>query len=171
MSCEKYQNKTMNEFEALCQELERLLEEWGPKLISMPQDLILTRHNSQDRNIKQIVGHMVDSASNNTHRIVHLQYRESPLRFPNYATQGNNDRWISIQDYESADWHNLVNLWKYSNLHIAHVIRNVDLSKLKNQWYFDENTLISLREGIVDYLRHFKLHLDEITELENMDGF
>jgi len=161
----------MNEFEALCQELESLLEEWGPKLISMPQDLILTRHNSQDRNIKQIVGHMVDSASNNTHRIVHLQYRESPLRFPNYATQGNNDRWISIQDYESADWHNLVNLWKYANLHITHVMRNVDLSKLKNQWYFDENTLISLREGIVDYLRHFKLHLDEITELENMDGF
>jgi hypothetical protein len=161
----------MNEFEALCQELERLLEEWGPKLISMPQDLILTRHNSQDRNIKQIVGHMVDSASNNTHRIVHLQYRESPLRFPNYATQSNNDRWISIQDYESADWHNLVNLWKYTNLHIAHVMRNVDLSKLNNQWYFDENTLISLREGIVDYLRHFKLHLDEITELENMDGF
>ncbi len=161
----------MNEFEALCQELESLLEEWGPKLISMSQDLILTRHNSQDRNIKQIVGHMVDSASNNTHRIVHLQYRESPLRFPNYATQGNNDRWISIQDYESADWHNLVNLWKYANLHITHVMRNVDLSKLKNQWYFDENTLISLREGIVDYLRHFKLHLDEITELENMDGF
>ena len=159
----------MNEFEALCQELERLLEEWGPKLISMPQDLILTRHNSQDRNIKQIVGHMVDSASNNTHRIVHLQYRESPLRFPNYATQGNNDKWISIQDYESADWHNLVNLWKYTNLHIAHVMRNIDLSKLNNQWYFDENTLISLREGIVDYLRHFKLHLDEITELENMD--
>ena len=161
----------MNEFEALCLELESLLKEWEPKLISMPQGLILTRHNSQDRNIKQIVGHMVDSASNNTHRIVHLQYRESPLRFPNYATQGNNDRWISIQDYESADWHNLVNLWTYANMHITHVMRNVDLSKLNNQWYFDENTLISLREGIVDYLRHFKLHLDEITELENMDGF
>ena len=161
----------MNEFEALCQELESILKEWEPKLISMPQGLILTRHNSQDRNIKQIVGHMVDSASNNTHRIVHLQYRESPLRFPNYATHGNNDRWISIQDYESADWHNLVNLWKYTNLHITHVMKNVDLSKLNNQWYFDENTLISLREGIVDYLRHFKLHLDEITELENMDGF
>lgn len=161
----------MNEFEVQCKELESLLKEWGPKLKSMPQDLILTRHNNQDRNIKQIVGHMVDSASNNTHRIVHLQYRESPLRFPNYATQGNNDRWISIQDYASADWHNLVNLWKYTNLHIAHVMRHVDLSKLENQWYFNESTLISLREGIVDYLRHFKLHLDEITELENMDGF
>jgi hypothetical protein len=160
----------MNEFQALCQELQNLIQTWEPRLMSMSQDLIIRRRNSQDRNIRQIVGHMVDSASNNTHRMVHLQYRESPLRFPNYATHGNNDRWIAIQNYDSADWHNLVNLWKYANLHILHVINNLDPSKLENHWYYNENTLISLREGIVDYLRHFKLHLNEITELENMDG-
>ena len=160
----------MNEFEAICEELQNLVESWEPRLMAMSQDLILTRRNNQDRNIRQIVGHMVDSASNNTHRMVHLQYRESPLHVPNYATHGNNDRWIDIQDYESSDWNNLVNLWKYANLHITHVIRNVDPSKLDKQWLYDENTLISLREGIVDYLRHFKLHLDEITELENKDG-
>ena len=159
----------MNEFEILCGELQTLIESWEPRLMAMPQDLILEKRNSQDRNIRQIVGHMVDSASNNTHRMVHLQYRENPLRFPNYATNGNNDRWITIQDYESEDWKNLVNLWKYANLHIIHVMRNVDCSKLENQWFYDEETLISLREGIVDYLRHFKLHLDEITELENKD--
>ena len=157
----------MNEFEAICEELQNLIESWEPRLMAMPPDMILGKRNNQDRNIRQIVGHMVDSASNNTHRIVHLQYRESPLRFPNYAASGNNDRWIAIQDYESEDWHNLVNLWKYSNLHIMHVMRKVNLSKLDNQWFYDENTHISLREGIVDYLRHFKLHLDEITELEN----
>ena len=157
----------MNEFETICEELQNLIESWGPRLMAMPPDMILGKRNNQDRNIRQIVGHMVDSASNNIHRIVHLQYRESPLRFPNYATNGNNDRWIAIQDYESEDWHNLVNLWKYANLHIMHVMRKVNPSKLDNQWFYDENTLISLREGIVDYLRHFKLHLDEITELEN----
>lgn len=160
----------MNEFEPLLKELQNLIESWEPRLMDMSQDLIIKRRNNQDRNIRQIVGHMVDSASNNTHRIIHLQYQESPLRFPNYAIHGNNDRWIAIQDYESADWHNLVNLWKYANLHIIHVMNNVDPAKLDNQWFYDENTLISLREGIVDYLRHFKLHLDEITELENMDG-
>jgi len=54
---------------------------------------------SQYRNIKQILGHKIDSASNNTHRIVYLQYRESPCDYPNYATKGNNDKWIAIQDY------------------------------------------------------------------------
>jgi hypothetical protein len=159
----------MNEFESLALELEGLLEEWEPRLLDMSRDMILGRRNKQDRNISQIVGHMVDSASNNTHRIVHLQYRESPLDFPNYATNGNNDRWIAIQDYESEDWHNLVKLWKYANLHIAHVMRNVNPDKLGNIWFYDENTPISLREGIVDYNRHFKLHLEEITELETLE--
>lgn len=159
----------MNEFESLCQELEGLLQEWEPRLLAMSPDMILGERNKQDRNIRQIVGHMVDSASNNTHRIVHLQYRKSPLHFPNYATNGNNDRWIAIQNYESEDWQNLVHLWKYANLHIAHVMRNVNPAKLENIWFYDENTPISLREGMVDYLRHFKLHLEEITELENLE--
>jgi hypothetical protein len=117
------------------------------------------------RTIKQIVGHMIDSASNNTHRIVHLHYQPSPLRFPNYATNGNNDRWIAIQNYQDENWANMINLWKYSNLHILHVIKNVDSSKLENKWHYSEERLISLKAGIIDYLRHFKLHLDEIDEL------
>ena len=100
-------------------------------------------------------------------RIVHLQYRESPLRFPNYATDGNNDRWIAIQNYQEEDWNLLVQTWKFANLHIIHVIRNVDPSKLENLWHYNETRLISLEEGIVDYLRHFKLHLQEIDELIN----
>ena len=121
----------MNEFESQCQELQGLLEAWEPRLKAMPLGLILGKRNSQDRNIKQIVGHMVDSASNNTHRIVHLQYRESPLRFPNYAIHGNNDRWIAIQNYQEEDWGEVVRLWKYTNVHIAHVIKNMN----KIEWF------------------------------------
>ena len=84
------------------------------KLFRFPKEVITQRRNTQNRTIKQIVGHMVDSASNNTHRVVHLQYRESPLEFPNYATYGNNDRWIAIQNYQDENWENLVQLWKYS---------------------------------------------------------
>ena len=77
------------------------LKEWESQLILLPDDTITNKRNDQNRSIKQILGHMVDSASNNTHRIVHLQYQESPLIFPNYAANGNNDRWIAIQDYHN----------------------------------------------------------------------
>ncbi len=82
----------MTEFVSISEEMITLIGEWEKKLSSLDYELITQRRNSQNRTIKQIVGHMVDSASNNTHRVVHLQYRESPLEFPNYATCRNNDR-------------------------------------------------------------------------------
>jgi hypothetical protein len=155
----------VKEFEPVIRGILTLVDEWEPKLLHLPLVLITERKNSQNRTIKQIVGHMIDSASNNTHRIVHLQYRESPLRFPNYASNGNNDRWIAIQNYQEEDWKTMVNLWKYANLHIVHVMKNINPAKLENQWHYSEERLISLKEGVIDYLRHFTLHLGEITEL------
>ena len=159
----------IKEFEPVIRGVISLVEEWEPKLLRLPTDVITERRNDQNRTIKMIVGHMIDSASNNTHRIVHLQYQQSPLRFPNYASNGNNDRWIAIQNYQSEDWINMINMWKYSNLHIVHVIKNVDSSKLGNQWYYNEEKLISLKEGIIGYLEHFKLHLNEINDLINKE--
>ncbi|NLU27732.1 MAG: DinB family protein [Hungateiclostridium thermocellum] len=157
----------MNEFADINQELIRLINEWEPVLSQLPKDILTERRNRQNRTIKQILGHMIDSASNNTHRIVHLQYQASPLIFPDYANLGNNDKWIAIQNYQDENWDHLVQLWKYSNLHIVHVINNVSNDKLDNVWINALNKEISLREMIVDYLRHFKLHLNEISDLIN----
>ena len=159
----------MNKFESICQELLSLIKQWEEKLSALPVDVITERRNSQNRTIKQITGHMVDSASNNTHRIIHLQYQESPLIFPDYANFGNNDRWIAIQNYQDKEWHSLVQLWKYTNIHIVHVIRNINTEKLGNIWLSGLNEEISLEAMVVDYPRHFKLHLDEIDELINRE--
>jgi len=159
----------IEEFEQLTMRLIDLVGEWDGRLKGLDQEVIANRRNSQNRTIKQIVGHMIDSASNNLHRFVHLQYRESPLQFPNYATFGNNDRWIKIQNYQGEDWDLLVQLWKYLNLHVVHVLGNVDPSKLDNLWESGEDSLVSLRDMIIDYLRHFELHLREIDDLIQAD--
>lgn len=155
----------MIEFELNNKELLRLVNEWELRLLSLPEEVIGSRRNIQNRTIKQIVGHMVDSASNNTHRIIHLQYNASPLIYPDYANLGNNDRWIAIQNYQNENWENLVQLWKYSNLHIAHVIDNVNPEKLNNEWTSALQQQVSLKAMILDYLSHFKLHLNEIEDL------
>lgn len=155
----------MNHFEPDCEILLQLLTEWEAKLAALPEEVISDRRNAQNRGIRQILGHLVDSASNNTHRVVHLQYRESPCSFPNYATFGNNDRWIAIQNYQNEDWQTLIQLWKFTNLHLVHVIRNVDSSKIDNQWISGENSMVTLGRMIADYLPHLRLHLGEMEEL------
>ena len=133
----------MNKFESICKELSSLIEEWEPKLSGLGNDVIAERRNSQNRTIKQITGHMVDSASNNTHRI--------------------------IQNYQQEDWNELVQLWKCTNMHIVHVIRNINSEKLDNVWISGHNEEISLEDMVVDFPRHFKLHLSEIDELINKE--
>lgn len=157
----------MKELDSISKELVTLVEEWEPVLTKLFGDTISIRKNSQNRTIKQIIGHIIDSASNNTHRIVHLQYQPSPLIFPNYATFGNNDRWIVIQDYQNEDWNILIQLWKYSLMHISHVIKNIKTDKLSNEWISGTGEKVTLKSMIIDFPRHLKLHLSEINELIN----
>jgi hypothetical protein len=152
----------IKEFTPITLGIHTLIKEWEPRLLSLTHEVIASRRNSQNRTIRQILGHLIDSASNNIHRIVHLQYRENPMHFPNYAINGNNDRWIAIQHYQEEDWEAMVQLWKYSNLHWIHVVSCIDNGKLNNEWIADTDKRISLKTMVVDYLRHFKLHLDEI---------
>jgi hypothetical protein len=154
-------------FDKISEEIHSLVLVWEPKLLHLSETLLNDRRNSQNRTVRQIVGHMIDSASNNTHRVVQMQYREVPLRFHNYATYGNNDRWIEIQNYQDENWENLVQHWKYSHLHFIHVIQNIDPEKLNNEWFAAVNEKITLKAMVEDFPRHFKLHLSEIKELIN----
>ncbi len=157
----------MEKFESVCDELLSLLKIWEPKLLAVSENALVHRTNSQNRTIKQIVGHMIDSASNNTHRIIHLQYDKIPSQFPDYANFGNNDKWIAIQNFQKEDWHVMVQLWKYCHTHIVHVIKNVDPLKLENEWISALGQKITLEAMIIDFPRHFQLHIKEIEELLN----
>jgi len=155
----------IKDFEIVAQGIVFLLNEWEPKLLSLPMHVITGQRNKQNRTIKQIVGHMIDSASNNTHRVVHLQNQESLLQYPNYASHGNNDRWIEIQKYQFEDWYNLVQLWKFSNLHYAYIIGFIGPETIQHEWNAGDGKYITLNDMVIDYLRHLKLHLTEIDEL------
>ena len=160
----------IKDFEPITCGVISLIDKWETKLLKLPTDVITKRRNNQNRTIKQILGHLIDSASNNTHRVVHLQYRDSPLEFPNYASNGNNDRWIAIQNFQYENWENLIQFWKYINWHLVHVIENINIENLENEWIASSTNKVSLRAMVVDYLRHFELHLSEIDELINNDS-
>lgn len=157
----------MKETEVIISEIHSFITVWEYKLAGLSTELIMQRRNSQNRTIKQILGHLIDSISNNIHRIVHLQYQPSPFAFPNYATFGNNDRWIAIQNYQNEDWIIMIRLWKYSLLHFCHIIQNVNDDKLENEWIAGPDRRITLKNIISDFNRHLELHLKEIEDLIN----
>ena len=150
------------------------MEKEEPVLINLSEDVITNRFNSQGRSIKMLLGHLIDSASNNHQRMVRLQYaprvgysipngERGLLVFPDY-TQDNN-LWLQLQDYQNEDWNTLVQLWKFYNLHIIQVIQSVDESKLNNYWLDYEGNQVTLHDMIVGYTGHLELHIGHIHEL------
>jgi len=131
-------------------------------LSGLPEEVIRTRRNNQNRTIKQLLGHLVDSASNNHQRMVRLQYNQT-LVFPDYTP--DNDRWIAIQDYQQADWPSLIRLWEAVNLHMAHIIGCIDPAALSNTWTDCEGNTVTLRQMAEGYLWHLDLHIRQIREL------
>ncbi len=150
------------EFSKITNGIVNVIELWELKLINLPIETITLKRNNQHRTIKQILGHLIDSASNNHQRMIRLQYN-TYLTFPDYRQ--DNDLWIALQDFQTEDWNNLIQLWKYFNLHMVQVIKSVDPSKLDNYWYDFEGTKVTLQEMIEGYLWHIDLHLNEIQEL------
>jgi hypothetical protein len=70
--------------------------------------------------VKEIVGHLIDSAANNHRRFVEGQFQDT-LIFPRYA----QDAWVTGQRYQEAAWLSLVELWAGYNDHLIHVVRGI----------------------------------------------
>jgi hypothetical protein len=117
---------------------------------------------------REILGHLIDSASNNHQRFVRAQFQDD-LVFPGYE----QDRWVSVQHYRDAPWDELFALWRNFNLHIARVMDLVpkdervrprarhNLDELAWQPIPREQPA-TLDYFMSDYVTHLKHHLAQI---------
>ena len=118
---------------------------------------------------KQILGHLIDSASVNHHRFITAQLKDS-IYFEGYAHQ----QWVELQGYQHMDWEELVTLWCSFNMHLCAIVERIPLDvidKLHTEHTYDTMAfrVVSLDEPstlgylIEDYFAHLKYHLDQIT--------
>ncbi len=106
---------------------------------------------------KQVLGHLIDSASNNHQRFVRAALQGS-LEFPRY----DQDGFVRVQAVESVLWPVLVTLWTSYNLYLAHVIAYLPASQLEAPCRIGEDDPVTLRFLAEDYLTHFLHHLKQI---------
>ena len=106
---------------------------------------------------RQVMGHLIDSASNNHQRFVRAAQQPS-LDFPGYDQEGN----VRMQQPQDADWTLLVSLWAAYNRYLAHVIARIPESKLDTQCRIGSHEPMTLGFIAEDYLRHLVHHLKQI---------
>ena len=117
---------------------------------------------------REIVGHLIDSASNNHQRFVRAQFTDD-LVFAGYEQEG----WVRAQNYQGEDWAELVQLWRSYNQHILHLMSHVpEETRMKLRYKHNLHQIASdkLREDepvtldwfMRDYVDHLKKHLKQI---------
>jgi hypothetical protein len=149
-------------------ELRRAIEEATPRLLQL-SDAAAKRHPRPGKwSPAEIIGHLIDSASNNHQRFVRAQF-QNDLVFPGY----DQDAWVLFQAYGDAHWVELVTLWKSFNILIARIMENSpesvrnsprakhNLDKLA--WRpVPSDQPATLDYFMNDYVDHLKHHLAQI---------
>jgi len=103
-------------------ELRRAIAAARPRLEAITDAQAASPRSPGKWSRKEIIGHLIDSATVNHQRFVRAQFTDE-LIGPTY----DQDAWVRVQRYGEAPWSELVSLWTLMNLQLARVMEAVPL--------------------------------------------
>ena len=106
---------------------------------------------------KQVLGHLIDSASNNHQRFVRAALRGS-LEFPGYDQEGC----VRIQAVQEMSWPGLIALWASYNRYLAHIVAHLPESALRTECRIGSGQPATLQFLAEDYVVHLVHHLKQM---------
>lgn len=150
------------------------VESAAPRLLALGE-ASATRPANGGWSPREIIGHLVDSASNNHQRFIRARV-QNDLVFPGY----DQDLWVQAGAYQDAPWQDLVALWRTFNLQIARVMDATpeDLRLRKRlEHNVDRIGFEAIPQGqpatldhlMRDYVAHLEHHLRQIARLSNAE--
>ena len=152
----------------IAKELDEIIEIFKNDFSGLDERITSLRISQDKWTLKEIIGHLIDSASNNHQRFVRFQLSEV-LEFPDYK----NNEWITIQKHQNMKFQELLLLCYYYNKLLINIILNTDEKCLQHKWniIWDENsTFITFEKLLTHYVNHMKGHLthfrERLSELE-----
>jgi hypothetical protein len=112
---------------------------------------------------KEILGHLIVSACNNQQKFVRTM-AERRIDFVGYQ----QNFWVDAQNYNAVNWIDLINFWRFFNLHLAHIIENTKPQFLANEITIENAGTFTLEFIMNDYVGHQKHHLNQILPEANL---
>lgn len=144
--------------------MNKLLTDFSAVLQSAPRRLVDIADGDAERkpvpgrwSKKEILGHLIDSASNNHQRFVRAQFTQR-LDFPAYEQES----WVATQAYATETWADLVNLWLLYNRHLLHILRHLPEESRAHEVSIGGKPPITVEAMAVSYLDHLNNHLSQI---------
>ncbi|MEO6528048.1 MAG: DinB family protein [Gemmatimonadaceae bacterium] len=139
-----------------------------PALLAIGDDDSMRRLAPGKWSPREIIGHLIDSASNNHQRFVRMRTRDD-LVVEGYQ----QDDWVSAQRYRESPWPELVVLWQLYNRHLGRVMSATpaaDRERERDDHNLDQRAFravprerpTTLEYLMADYLDHLEHHLSRV---------
>ncbi len=145
--------------QALADELNGIVDETTPELRMLSDGAASAKQKPEVWSIKEVLGHLIDSAANNHQRFVRAQQVDTFI-WPGYAQEA----WVRLQDHQSRPWLELVELWIHYNRHLAHTISRIPQRALNIPCQIGTGDSVTLSFLLQDYLSHLRHHLRQIRD-------
>ncbi|MFI5203850.1 MAG: DinB family protein [Flavobacteriales bacterium] len=128
-----------------------------PDLLRKIPDADFSKKPAPEKWSKQeILGHLIDSATNNHQRFIRIQFEHEPLIM--YA----QNEWNESSHYNNMKKEHVIHFWQTYNLHLAEVIKRIDPEKLHRKGIANDK-INTLAWFITDYVEHMEYHLRQIV--------
>ena len=106
---------------------------------------------------RQVLGHMIDSATNNHQRFVRAAL-DGQYVGPGYA----QDAWVEIHGYADHPWETLLELWVAVHAMLERVVSRIPEERLDVVCVIGDGAPVTLQFLIDDYIAHQRHHLEQI---------
>lgn len=106
---------------------------------------------------KEILGHLVDSATNNHQRFIRGQFEDVP------EISYDQNKWNEYSFYQQIDSKQIISFWTIYNKQLIEIIKRIPIENLRREIKFGEN-LLTIEFLIVDYVEHLEHHLKQIID-------
>jgi hypothetical protein len=106
---------------------------------------------------KQIVGHLLDSATNNRQRFVRAS-REGSHAGPQYDQQA----WVAAHGYADQSWETLLRWWQVEHEILIAVVDRIAEDRMDTVYAAGDDEPVTLRFLVEDYIAHQRWHLAQL---------
>lgn len=119
-----------------------------------PADAAHVRLSSDAWTLAEIIGHLIDSASNNHQRFARLRFGDL-AGFPAYEAEP----WVQAQQYDGCAFATLAGLWTQYNDMLLYLAGQTPESARNNVWLRESGPL-TLEFLVADYYEHLNQHVE-----------